>query len=162
MKRLIVLLSVLFFFVGCTPVQGVRVVRGIYTHVRDFFELKQTSELYNSETPDTEENKKSFTWHLGVPVSEDVKNIFAYAELWTDSIFLFSFSADTSTIEEIIKTKGFTIPDFPESPITKDLRWWDDEYIKTFPRYQLTNEKSSFILWYDEKSQQAYYQEFQY
>ena len=155
MKRLFLVRIIVFFLSGCSLTQGVR-------NVREFFDLKEASELYNSETPDTIENKKSFEFHLGVPVSEDVRDILAYAELWTDSIYLFSFQAEESTIENILKIKQMSMQEMVESPIEKDLVWWDEDLIDTFQKYHYSDDRSSRVLWYDEKNKQAFYQEFQF
>lgn len=117
---------------------------------------------FDAHTPDTKYNKERFTEFLGIPLTPDVKNIYCYGDaMGIDASYYFVFSCDSSTARKVIEMNqlkrdtintntGFTLP--------ADIKWWNEEHIRTLDKYSYEGEHQLFThFWYDAKERQAYY-----
>ncbi len=117
---------------------------------------------FNSYTPDTKFNKKRFEEFFGFAPTEDVKEIYCFAdEMGIDSKYLFSFKCDPSTKNKIVDrlhlTKGNQVDNFSRG-LWQSFAWWDSVKIETLPPYYLKTENRDYqYLWFDEKKNAVYY-----
>lgn len=120
---------------------------------------------YDSGKPDTENNKKRFTEHLTIDLTNDIKNIYCYGDfMGIDYKVLISFTCDTSTINRILRAKGMTISQKDHDSglsFSAELPWWHKEIIERIRPYKVGKEYEYWhYLWYDKKTRTAYYEEF--
>ena len=119
--------------------------------------------IYNSSTPDTENNKKRFKEHLKVNLTADVQNIYAYGDfLGADYKVLISFHCDTSTISRIVQQRGM-VPEKDDTGLefSDEFFWWDKKAIQNITPYREGKDGEYFTyLWFDKKTKTAYYEEF--
>lgn len=119
---------------------------------------------YNSGKADTESNKKRFREHLGVELTPDVKNIYAYGDfLGADYKVLLAFTCNQATADRIIAAQnmqwagsrdhGLLFPD--------EFNWWDKEKIELLTPYKAGKEDAYWkYLWYDGETKKAFYEEY--
>ncbi|RXK86082.1 hypothetical protein [Filimonas effusa] len=127
--------------------------------------IDKTFPAYDAWLPDTDNNKKRFAKHLQVDLTGDVKNIYAYGDfLGADYKVLLCFRCAISTIDKIVKTKQMK-PAEGKGPhglvFSVNLPWWDELKLTKLRPYKVgkADEYQEF-LWYDKKTQTAYYEEF--
>lgn len=123
---------------------------------------------FNSDTPDTEANKKDFRNFLMVDITSDVKNIYCFDDaIGQDVDYMFSFSCNSKTAENIIERhsliKDSLVGNNPEG-MQHDFFWWDKKRISELESYSWDSDSdrknSHKIFWYDEENQKAYYFEY--
>ncbi len=129
---------------------------------------EQTDKLfptYDQNTPDTDNNKKRFKEFFGFHPTQDIKDIYCYAdEKGIDHDYSFSFHCDTETIRKICEHFNLSNDSIYEADITglfHDFDWWDTDKIEQLPPYWTTRENQvHHFLWYDTTDTKAYYFEF--
>ncbi len=119
---------------------------------------------YDIGKPDTESNKKRFTEHLQVDLSDDVKNIYAYGDfIGVDYKVLISFNCEPLTISKIATAKNMILSTENDEGLSflADFTWWQKEIIAKIKPYKVVKEYEYWqYLWYDSKKNKAYYEEF--
>ena len=117
---------------------------------------------FDSDTADTEYNKRRFTEFFEFAPTPDVKEIYCYAdEMGIDHKYQFSFTCDTNSINKIVKSLSLVKADSPTefgSGLWHEFSWWDsDKVLKTPPYWKKGEYESYWYLWYDKSKQKAYY-----
>jgi hypothetical protein len=120
---------------------------------------------FDSYNADTEYNKKRFEEYLDIELTSDIKEIYCFADfIGIDYKVLFSFTCDSTTIQEIINRKNLKLTDenndkgllFPD-----DFKWFDKEIIERLRPFKKGKENKFWqYLWYDKENKKAYYEEF--
>ena len=165
-KLFLISLFSLLLFIGSSVYT---VYFGFFLGVNKAFEIKEEIfPHYDSETPDTEANKKHFKSFLNIDISPDIKNIYCFDDaIGIDSDYMFSFTCDSLTAKNIIETnklkKNDTLGNNPGS-LQHDFVWWDKKRIDELESYSWnSNSKGKNyhkIFWYDKKNRKAYYFEY--
>ncbi|HEX6431702.1 MAG TPA: hypothetical protein VF008_28625 [Niastella sp.] len=127
--------------------------------------IDQVFPIYNSDTCDTESNKKRFREHLQIGLPGDVTHIYAYGDfLGADYKVLIAFTCDQATINNIIATKEMekSTQEFDNGlNFLDEFTWWHKDKIEKLAPYKVGREMAYWkYLWYDPTSKQAYYEEF--
>lgn len=112
---------------------------------------------FDSDKPDTDNNKKRFVDFLKVELTNDIKNIYCFDDaIGIDADYMFSFNCDSSTFNKILKVNKLTIDTVNEDYgffMQHDFAWWDKNKIKLLEKYSWTNnERDSKYFWYDCKA----------
>lgn len=119
---------------------------------------------YDSDKPDTKNNKRRFAEHLQIDPTDDVHNIYAYGDfLGIDYKVLIAFSCDQATIDKIVLAKKMqrTTTDDNGLFFLDEFKWWNKDSIKMPAPYKVGKDAEySQYLWYEPKSKQAFYEEF--
>jgi len=118
---------------------------------------------FDSEKPDTENNKRRFREYLEVDLIEDVRNIYCYGDfLGADYKVLIAFSCDPITIDKVIAVKKMqqvTSKDDDGLFFSENFKWWDKDRIKMLQPSKVGKEEENWqYLWYDPKTKQAYFE----
>lgn len=120
---------------------------------------------YDSDKPDTKNNRKRFSEHLQVDPTSDVKNIYAYGDfLGADYKVLIAFTCNQSTIDKIVALKKMqpsTTKDGNGLFFLDEFNWWNKDDLERLTPYIVGKEGDWWeYLWYDPTTKQAYYEEF--
>lgn len=119
---------------------------------------------FDSDTPDTENNKIHFKNFLRVEVSEDIKDIYCHAaEMGIDKSYMFAFTCSPVTSLRIIEANNLVKDtlDFDATSLQKDFTWWDKKSIAALDKYSYTNGKQYYrYFWYDSLNRRAYFIDF--
>ncbi|MFL5740424.1 MAG: hypothetical protein ACJ75B_09425 [Flavisolibacter sp.] len=120
---------------------------------------------YDAYKPDTRFNNKRFLEFFGFAPTEDVKQLYCYAdEIGIDNDYQFSFTCDTSTVAKITNNLKLSKADQPEnfsSGLWHSFPWWDSTSITVLkPYYKKGDHEKYWYLWYDQAKSKAYYFEF--
>ncbi len=120
---------------------------------------------FDADKADTEDNKKRYEEYLEVALTPDVSSIFCFGDfLGVDYKVLFSFTCDSTTIQQIIKQKNLELSNEPDDTglVFPDMfDWWNKEKIKNMKAYNCETEHGIWqYLWYDIENKKAYYEEF--
>lgn len=123
---------------------------------------------FDSETPDTESNKKHFSDFLKVNITPDVKNIYCFDDTFgQDADFMFAFNCDSLTTIKIIEQhllKKDSLTGNNSESLQHDFFWWDKKKIRELKCYSWdSNNKGKNVhkrFWYNQKLKKAYYFEF--
>lgn len=119
---------------------------------------------YDSDKPDTRNNKKRFKDHLQVDPTSDVKDIYSYGDfLGIDYKVLIAFSCDQITIDKIVATKKMKRSTQDDNGLLflDEFKWWNKDSIKMPEPYKVGKDAEYWeYLWYDPKSKQAFYEEY--
>ena len=120
---------------------------------------------FDSDKPDTDNNKKRFTDFLKIELTDDVKNIFCFDDaIGIDADYMFSFNCDSTTFKKILSINKLTIDTVNKDygfSMQHDFAWWDKNKIKLLQKYSWTNNDRYYkYFWYDHKDKKAYYFEF--
>ncbi len=130
-----------------------------------FYFIDRLLPSYDSDRPDTENNKKRFESHLETDFNPSVKNIYSYADfLGIDYSVHIAFEADSQTINQIIQNKDMKIVSEEKGGGLYnglDFPWWHRYELEKMVPYQYGNLGDYMeFLWYDRNNGKAYYQEF--
>ena len=117
---------------------------------------------YDAYTPDTKYNKKRFTEFFKFEPTQDVKNIYCYAdEMGIDQDYQFAFNCDISTVNKIVghlQLIKANKPDNFSNGLWHNFGWWDSTKIVTLKPYWKKGEHEAYwYLWYDSSKQKVYY-----
>lgn len=121
--------------------------------------------VYDSQTPDSQNNKNRFEEFFGFKPTKDVKNIYCHAdEMGIDSDYSFAFMCDKETIRKIedeLNLDNDSLPELNPSGFFHDFDWWDKEKIDTLmPSWRKGDHEKYYLLWYDSINKEAYYFEY--
>ena len=114
---------------------------------------------YNTRIPDTKGNKDCFVRYLNTKPSDDVKDIYCYADyLGGDHMVLISFYCDSSTVQKIVSEKQMSKANEKGGGLIfgEEFKWWDKKRIEIIIPFQ----EGRRYIWYDSLSKRAYYLEF--
>lgn len=119
---------------------------------------------FDAYQPDTEHNKSRFSAYLKVPVTNDVKNIYAYGDFFgADYKVLIAFSCNANTIKNIVEAKKLHLEkELQEGLIfSEGFTWWDETITQRVYPYKAGEEYAWWnYLWYDAATGKAYYLEY--
>ena len=120
---------------------------------------------YDSQTPDTENNRKRFEEFFGFKPTKDVKSIYCYAdEMGIDSDYSFAFKCDNETIRKIedeLDLGNDSLPKLNPSALFHDFEWWNKDKIDSLqPSWRKGDHEKYYLLWYDSLNREAYYFEY--
>ena len=118
---------------------------------------------YDVHTTDTEANRKGFERHIKIKPTEEVSQVYYYAdELGADVRYQLSFKCDKAWIEKILtKLSLKNAPaDYSGLAPRVDLKWWNPESTKG--KQLWINSENGYYreLWYSEEDSIAYYHEY--
>lgn len=133
--------------------------------------LENLFPTFDSDKPDTENNKKHFRRFLNTEITPDVKNIYCFDDaIRSDADYMFAFNCDSKTIKRIVEVNELvkdSIPGGNQEGLQHDFFWWDKEKINELTGYKRTTSDGregaktyNRILWYDETNEKAYYFEY--
>jgi len=120
---------------------------------------------FDSDKPDTENNKKRFADFLKIPITPNIKNIYCFDDaIGIDADYMFAFNCEEATSDNIIKThalkKDTTNSDNGFS-LQHDFFWWDKTKISTLEKYSWTDGEQYWkYYWYDSIERKAYFFDF--
>lgn len=120
---------------------------------------------FDSDKPDTDNNKKRFTDFIKVDLSEDIKNIYCFDDaIGIDADYMFSFNCDRTTARKIIEKHQLKLDkettDYAFG-LQHDFEWWDKKKIEKLDLYSWQGDHQYFkYYWYDNTEQKAYYFDF--
>ncbi|MDJ1500262.1 hypothetical protein [Xanthocytophaga agilis] len=120
---------------------------------------------FDSDKPDTENNKIRFRDFIQVELTPDIKNIYCYDEaIGIDATYKFSFNCSPATSKKIIEKHNLiqdTIYVQGDVEFSRDFFWWDSNKISKLPKYNWSNGESYFkSYWYDPLEQKGYFLDF--
>lgn len=119
---------------------------------------------YDSDKPDTKNNKKRFKEHLQIEPTADIKNIYAYGDfLGIDYKVLIAFNCEQATIDKIVNVKNMrrTTKDDIGLFFLDEFKWWNKDSVKMPEPYKVGKDAQYWqYLWYDGKTKQAFYEEY--
>lgn len=149
------------------------VCTGLYTLYYGFFlGVDTTLEVaekifpsFNSDTPDTEANRKNFRRFLNTEVTPDVKNLYCFDDaIGADADYIFAFNCDSATAQNLIETnnleKDTTVGNNPEG-LQHDFPWWNKKRIGELQSYSFNSSEKGKgfhkLFWYGGEAWKAYY-----
>ena len=149
---------------------------GLYTLYYGFFlGVNATVEVagkifppFNSDTPDTESNRKNFRRFLNTEVTPDVKNLYCFDDATgADADYMFAFNCDSVTAKNLIATnnlkKDTTVGNNPEG-LQHNFPWWNKKRIRELQSYSFNSSEKGKgfhkLFWYDGEARKAYYFEY--
>ena len=116
---------------------------------------------YTTDKPDTSENQKGFEVHFGFPPPADVTELYYYADtLGIDGTYQLGFKAEPATIEKIITENSLQpADDCPPPTFAVEFTWWKNADLEALESCWVggVEGKTATYLWYDEKTRQAWY-----
>ena len=116
---------------------------------------------YDPYNPDTKFNKKRFSEFFLFDPTQDVQNIYCYAdEMGIDHIYQFSFNCDSTTINKIVSNLNLkrAVSDNFGTGLWHDFPWWDSAKIeKLNPFFKKGEYETYWYLWFDTITQKAYF-----
>ena len=120
---------------------------------------------FDHDKADTENNKKRFKDFIKVETSQDIKNIFCFAdEIGIDSDYMFAFNCNETTSAKIIELHHLTIDTINLDngfAMQHNFEWWNKDRIKKLQKYSWSNGKQYFkYYWYDTENKKAYFFDF--
>ena len=120
---------------------------------------------FNAFEPDTKFNKKRFEEFFGFYPTDDVKNLYCYAdEIGIDHSYQFSFNCDTSAESKIIRNLGLVkqkLPDNFSCNLWRNFPWWDSTSISIMVPYEKKGAHETYwYLWYDSSKRKGYFFDF--
>lgn len=120
---------------------------------------------FDSDRPDTENNRQRFEEFIGVELTPDVKNIYCFDDaIGADADYMFAFNCSPYTSEKIIILHGLTIDTINSDNgffMQNDFDWWDKETIKNLQKYSSTDGDGNHkYYWYDSSGNKAYFFKF--
>lgn len=94
---------------------------------------------FDSEQPDTDNNKKRFKDFLKVELTPDIKNIYCFDDaIGIDADYMLSFNCDAITSKKIIEINKLTIDTINVNnafALQNDFEWWDKKRIEKLQKY---------------------------
>gem|GEM_PF-5012289 len=119
---------------------------------------------YDIDKPDTKANRERFEDYLKIPATEDVKEVYCYADfMGADYTIQMPFNCDTSTLSKIIAINSLS-PDSVTSQginLAREFNWWNEKLLDTIPYFTSIKENELYkYLWFDSSAGKAYYLEF--
>ncbi len=120
---------------------------------------------YNSGKSDTKYNKERFKEHLQIGLPADVKDIYAYGDfMGADYKVLIAFNCEPSTINAIVTAKKMVLSDKQNDTgllFGEEFSWWNQQVIENVVPFKAGVEGEYWhYLWYDNRTKNAYYEEF--
>ena len=165
LPRWIIVFSFVLNITGCDNLQEMG--RHIVTKTKDFGgpQVDKIFPTYDVYKKDTKYNKRRFTEHLGVAVTNDVKDIYACGDfLGVDYKVLFAFICEDSTAEKIIHRKRMLLTTRKDDDgliFGDEFKWWDKVQIELLEPYKVGKEGEYWeYFWYNPESKQAFYEAF--
>jgi len=115
--------------------------------------------------PDTRANIRGFERIVNVPKSDDVKDIYFFAdEFGFDPTYQFSFTCDISTIKKIVaahKLNRITGKEVnPHFGTGQEFKWWNKEKVEALNLHWNRYDSIAYKVvdvWYDEKNSKGYF-----
>jgi hypothetical protein len=162
----IILMFSLLPFISCGRIkdEGNKVYEDTKTSIKNKKDdvVDDLINTYDPYHPDTKYNRKRFTEFFLFSPTEDVKNLYCYAdEMGIDHKYQFSFNCSLATINRIInnlKLEKGTTSENRGIGLWVKFPWWDAALIETLdPYYNKGEHKAYWYLWYDGANQKAYY-----
>lgn len=117
---------------------------------------------FDSDEPDTENNKQRFKEFLQIELTEDIHTIYCFDDaIGIDADFMFSFHCNKATSQRIIDKHLLTIDTENRDNafgLQHDFDWWDKPRISQLQTYIWTNDNRFYkYFWFDEENEKAYY-----
>jgi hypothetical protein len=162
----IILMFSLLPFISCGRIkdEGNKVYEDTKTSIKNKKDdvVDDLINTYDPYHPDTKYNRKRFTEFFLFSPTEDVKNLYCYAdEMGIDHKYQFSFNCSPATINRIInnlKLEKGTTSENRGIGLWVKFPWWNAALIETLdPYYNKGEHKAYWYLWYDGANQKAYY-----
>ncbi|MBN1150825.1 hypothetical protein JXA84_06350 [candidate division WOR-3 bacterium] len=121
--------------------------------------------VFDSDTPDTENNRRRFIEFIGVDLTPDIRSIYCFDDaIGADRDYMFAFDCLPSTSEKIIIRHRLTIDTVNSDNgffMQDDFEWWDKEKIAELDKYSWTDgARNHKYYWYDNLNGKAYFFEF--
>jgi hypothetical protein len=121
--------------------------------------------IFDSNQPDTKNNKIRFRDFIKIELTPDVKNIYCFDDaVGIDASYMFAFNCNPGTSDKIIARHHLTLDTLnPDNgfAIQHDFEWWNKKKIEKLQKYSWTNGKSYYkYYWYDAEAQKAYFFDF--
>jgi len=120
---------------------------------------------YDVGTADTPANREGFTKHIGFEPSDDVTEVYYYAdELGADVQYQLSFKCPKEVAEKIIRDLSLQPKpdDYSGLDPRDDLNWWKPDSTEGHPMWikRAKDGQHHWELWYSEENGSAYYHEY--
>lgn len=120
---------------------------------------------FDSDKPDTDNNKRRFQDFIKVEITSDVENIYCYnSAIGIDASYMFAFNCNQQKSDEIIKVHELLLDTNNQDNgfgLQQDFDWWDKSRIKELNKLIWTNGDRYYkYYWYDSENEKAYYFEF--
>lgn len=120
---------------------------------------------FDSDIPDTENNKLRFRDFIKVPLSKDVDSIFCFDDaVGIDADYMFSFNCNSNTSNSIISEHDLSIDTINLDNgfgLQHDFDWWKKDEIPKLQKYSWSNGNGlQKYFWFNDKKSKAYYFEF--
>lgn len=120
---------------------------------------------FDSDTPDTENNKYHYEHLVNVKLTKDVNKIYTYGdELGIDASYYLAFECNKNTALRIIESNK-CIKDSDKGIALYGgfkMKWWNENEIDTLTRFVYKNESGRYFkyFWYNDLNQHAYFLDF--
>ena len=157
-----ILIAICITFASCDRVKNksgkaIDAVKTEAGEVADFIDPK-----FDTDKPDTDNNKAQFKKFINVPITPDIKNIYAYGDAkGADRKYQFSFNCDITTVNSIIKRLNLKLDkdeDTYNNGEWESFPWWDQSFVvNNAPYYRVINEGILSYLWYNTATKKAYF-----
>ena len=99
---------------------------------------------YDYQKVDTENNKKRLKEHLQIPLTDDIKNIYAFRDfLRIDYKVLIAFTCDQATINRVVAAKKMELSTKKSDDglyFLDEFPWWDKDQIELLQPYKVGKE----------------------
>lgn len=120
---------------------------------------------FDANEPDTRYNKKRFKDFLKIDLTQDIKNIYCFAEeTGIDADYMFSFTCNPTTAKKIITKHQLNLDTTTKDyafGLQHDFEWWDKTKIEKLDLYSWQGDKQYFkYFWYDQTEQKVYFFDF--
>ncbi len=120
---------------------------------------------FDSDQADTENNHFHYEQLLGVKITADVSNLYAFGdEFGADASYYLAFECNQKTAQSIIDSNEFTAETELGIPLTSgfEIEWWNTAEIDTLARMGWKNETEDYFkyFWYNESNNHAYFLDF--
>jgi hypothetical protein len=150
------------YYINGIVFMNLNLMKATVTHI-EYSPSKEVTFLHCK--PESIYNKKRFQEYLEIEPTEKVKNIYTYGDfLGADYKVLISFTTDRETIATIVKIKNMNLSEVETDDglgFTEEIPWGDRDKIESLQPYKIGKEDEYWkYLWYDTKTNQAFYEEF--
>jgi hypothetical protein len=165
----VIALMLICFIVSCKRIEtkGGEIAHSVKTKIQDKTQRlsDKIAPRFDSDIADTEANKARFKDFLKVELTQNVKNVYCFADaVGIDADYMFAFQCDTNTVHKIIQANNLK-PDTANLDnmfsLQHDFDWWDKKRISQLPKYVWFDGRSYYkYFWYDSTEGKAYYFDF--
>lgn len=120
---------------------------------------------FDTDKPDTENNRFHYEHLINVKISPDVVNLYADGdEIGIDAAYYLAFECNKETALRIINSNKLLQDEKLGIPLINGYKtaWWDTNEIESLPRFVYKNEDETYFkyFWYNESNQHAYFMDF--